>query len=109
LLKQAFNNLLSNALKYTRKGEKPVVSIEARAVHGRVRFTFRDSGIGIAAEHHARIFDVFQRLHSQAEYPGTGIGLAIVRRAAERMEGSAGVESASGQGSRFWIELKEAE
>ena len=67
-----------------------------------------DNGIGIAGEHQDRIFGVFQRLHSLADYPGTGIGLAIVKRAVERMGGRVGVDSAAGKGSRFWIEFRSA-
>ena len=62
-----------------------------------------------APEHHERIFRVFERLHRVTEYPGTGIGLAIVRKAMERMGGSSGVESEAGRGSRFWIELPRAD
>jgi len=75
------------------------------ACGGRVRLWIEDNGIGIAPEHHERIFRVFERLHRATDYPGTGIGLAIVRKAMERMGGSVGVESALGRGSRFWIEL----
>jgi signal transduction histidine kinase len=64
-----------------------------------------DNGIGIAPEHHDRIFMPFERLHHRSEYAGTGIGLAMVKRAIERMGGAVGVTSAHGQGSRFWIEL----
>lgn len=72
---------------------------------GRVRLWVEDNGIGIAPEHHERIFRVFERLHRAADYPCTGIGLAIVRKAMERMGGSAGVESELGRGRRFWVEL----
>jgi signal transduction histidine kinase len=64
-----------------------------------------DNGIGIAKEHQERIFGVFERLHRPEAYPGTGIGLAIVRKAMERMGGRAGVESEPGRGSRFYLEL----
>ncbi len=64
-----------------------------------------DRGIGISREAHALIFEIFQRLHSSAQFEGTGIGLAIVRKAVERMGGHVGVESELGQGSRFWLEL----
>jgi light-regulated signal transduction histidine kinase (bacteriophytochrome) len=74
-----------------------------------LRPTVEDNGIGIAPEHHERIFRVFERLHRSSDYPGTGIGLAIVRKAMERMGGTSGVESQLGQGSRFWIELPRAD
>jgi signal transduction histidine kinase len=70
-----------------------------------IRLWFQDNGIGIAPEHHERIFRVFDRLHSLEAYPGTGIGLAVVRKGMERMGGRVGVESALGQGSTFWVEF----
>ncbi len=71
-----------------------------------VRIWFEDNGIGIPKEARSRIFGMFQRLHREEEYPGTGIGLSIVRKAMERMGGRVGVESEVGRGSRFWIELR---
>ncbi|MBD1888816.1 CHASE3 domain-containing protein [Coleofasciculus sp. FACHB-SPT9] len=73
-----------------------------------VRLWIEDNGIGIAPEHQQRIFRVFERLHGIESYPGTGIGLAIVRKGLERMGGHAGVESQAGEGSRFWIDLPKA-
>jgi signal transduction histidine kinase len=68
-----------------------------------------DNGIGIAVEHQERIFRVFERLHGVETYPGTGIGLALVRKGIERMGGRVGVDSQPNQGSRFWIELVKSE
>ena len=70
-----------------------------------MRIWVEDNGIGIAKEHQNRIFNVFERLHGQETYPGTGVGLAIVKAGVERMGGTSGVESVLGDGSRFWIEL----
>ncbi len=98
-------NLVSNALKFVPPGVKPMIRIRADRPDGRHRLWVEDNGIGIAAEFHTRIFKVFERLNKTEEYPGTGIGLAIVARAMERMGGSVGIESEPGQGSRFWIEF----
>jgi len=105
---QAITNLILNAVKFVAPGVKPRVLVKAQAHGNRVRLWVEDNGIGIAPQFHERIFGVFQRLHRVEEYPGTGIGLAIVRRAIERMKGSSGVESQPGRGSRFWIELEKA-
>jgi len=106
LLSQALVNLLSNAIKFVKPGVRPKVRIRGEANGERSRIWVEDNGIGIAPEYHERIFMVFERLNPQSGYPGTGIGLAIVRRAVERMGGKCGVESALDRGSRFWIELR---
>ncbi|MDD5305561.1 MAG: ATP-binding protein [Elusimicrobia bacterium] len=106
---QAIANLLSNALKFTAPGVEPRIRVKAEVRGKRVRLWVEDNGIGIAPEHQEHIFGVFQRLNKAEDYPGTGIGLAIVRRALERMKGQSGVESSPGRGSRFWIELEKAD
>lgn len=98
-------NLFSNALKYTKPGESPRIKISSEISETKVRLWIEDQGIGIKPEYHEKIFGVFQRLHTADVYPGTGIGLALVRKGIERMGGRAGVISAPGIGSRFWIEL----
>jgi signal transduction histidine kinase len=106
VLAQVLSNLISNAVKFVAPGTRPEVRIRSTEAGGHVRLWVEDNGIGIAREYWDRIFGVFQRLHSVADYPGTGIGLAIVKRAVERMGGRVGVESQQGKGSRFWIELR---
>ncbi|HKS04707.1 MAG TPA: ATP-binding protein [Gemmatimonadaceae bacterium] len=109
VLEQVVANLLSNGLKFVPSGRNPEIRISAERVNGRVRLWVQDNGIGIDPSHHQRIFSVFERLHANEQYAGTGIGLAIVRKGVERMGGHVGVESALGAGSRFWVELKAAE
>ena len=108
-LTQAAINLLSNAIKFVPQGRAPRIRIWAEAGDGRVRLWVEDNGIGIEPAHQERVFQPFQRLHGVESYPGTGIGLAIVRRSIERMGGRSGVVSGPGEGSRFWIELRPAQ
>ncbi len=105
LLSQVLVNLLTNASKFVGAGVQPRITLRADSRGRKARVWVEDNGIGIAPEHHDRIFRVFERLNDSRIYPGTGIGLAIVRRAMEKMKGRAGVESEAGKGSRFWIEL----
>ena len=107
-LVQALNNLFSNAIKFHAPGVAPEVEVSAVRNKDCIRILVRDNGIGIAPEHQERIFQAFERLHGQEEYPGTGIGLAIVKRGLHRMRGDLGLESVSGRGSTFWIELPAA-
>lgn len=107
LLSQALHNLLGNALKFMPEGVVPQVRVRAEDRGAQVRLVVDDNGIGVPEEFHDRIFKVFERLHGDDAYSGTGIGLAIVRRAAERMGGAVGVESTP-TGSRFWIALSSA-
>jgi signal transduction histidine kinase len=104
-LGQVFANLLTNAMKFVAPGVGPLVRIRAERHGPRVRIWVEDNGIGIEPRHHDRLFRIFERLHDQREYPGTGIGLAIVKKAVERMGGECGYESEPGKGSRFWVEL----
>ena len=131
-LVQVLTNLLTNAIKFVKPEVQPQLRVWAEERGSReselgngdstddsplptphslpnwVRLWVEDNGIGIAPEYQDRIFRVFERLHGVETYPGTGIGLAIVRKGIERMGGRVGVVSQSGQGSRFWIELPKA-
>ena len=104
---QVLFNLLSNALKFPVPGVPPRVRLWSEERGAFVRVWVEDNGIGIAPEYQNQIFGLFTRLHGE-KYQGTGIGLAIVQKGVERMGGTVGVESAPGQGSRFWIELRSA-
>jgi PAS domain S-box-containing protein len=106
LLSQIFTNLLENALTYRQASVPLRLAVTWQAEDGAVVVRVRDNGIGIPVEHHQRIFNVFQRLHSEEQYPGTGIGLATVRKSAEMLGGSVWVESEAGSGSTFCVRLQ---
>lgn len=107
-LEQVLTNLITNAIKFVAPGQAARVRIHARSVGSVVCLSVDDNGIGIKLEHQERIFQLFERLHARSSYPGTGVGLAIVRKAMERMGGTVGVTSAAGDGSSFWIELPDS-
>jgi PAS domain S-box-containing protein len=98
-------NLLENAFKFSRSAQPPTVEIGARAEGDRAILWVRDNGIGFDMKFHDRIFEIFQRLQRAEDYPGTGIGLALVRKAMQRMGGRAWAESAPGEGATFFLEI----
>ena len=103
LLQQIFSNLLDNALTYCQEKRKPEISISWQQDKNQAIICVADNGIGIPAEQQERIFEMFHRLHSQDEYPGTGIGLAIVKKAVEMQGGRIWIESEVTRGSKFYI------
>jgi len=108
VLKLVLVHLLSNAFKFVAPGVAPAVTIWAEMHGGAVRLVIQDNGIGIPAEYHDRIFGLFEQLNLPEQYPGTGIGLAIVKKALDRLWGKVDFENAPGGGSRFWIEFPKA-
>jgi PAS domain S-box-containing protein len=104
LLTQVFQNLLSNAIKF-HCGERPIVHVSALQQGSEYLFSIQDNGIGIDPEYFEKIFVIFQRLFSTSEYPGTGTGLAIVKKIVEGHGGTVWVESEIGKGSTFFFSL----
>jgi PAS domain S-box-containing protein len=103
-LVQLFQNLIGNAIKFRRE-EAPQVHISAQRRNNIVTFTVKDNGIGIDPQHSQSIFEIFRRLHTREEYPGTGMGLAICKKIVERHGGHISVQSQPGQGSTFYFSV----
>lgn len=101
----ALRNLVENALKYTRDTSNPRIAVVCRRKDNGVVLAVTDNGIGFDMQYHDHIFKLFQRLHRDDQYPGTGIGLALVRKAIERLGGRVFAQSKPGQGATFTIEL----
>lgn len=104
-LMQLFQNLVENALKYRQPGVPPEISIAAERQDNHWRFKVKDNGLGIDPKHHVRIFELFQRLHTEEEYSGIGMGLAICKKIVERHGGRIWVESTPGNGATFLFTL----
>jgi len=107
LLSQSISNLLSNAIKFVAKDREPEIRIWAESNGSLVKLWVEDNGIGIAQEDQKRIFKMFERVSLEG-YEGSGIGLAVVAKAIEKMGGTVGAESEPGKGSQFWIQLPAA-
>jgi PAS domain S-box-containing protein len=105
-LTQCITNLVENALKFVAPGTTPRVRIGSQVIGDRVRLCVSDNGIGIAPEHYDRIYQIFGRVYSEKTYPGTGIGLVVVKKAVARMGGETGFQSEVGKGTTFWVALR---
>jgi len=107
-LTMSVRNLLDNALKFSATRQPPHITITGTRTEDGVLLAFQDNGLGFDMRFHDRIFAIFQRLHRAEDYPGTGVGLAIVRKAMERMGGRVWAVSQPGQGATFTLQLPEA-
>ena len=105
-MRQLMQNLISNAIKFRREGVKPEVDVSAQVEGDFVKLIVRDNGIGFDPQYSRRIFRVFERLHGRGAYPGTGIGLALCRKIAERHGGTVVADSVPGEGSTFTVTLQ---
>lgn len=108
-IEQLFRNLIANAIKYRRPGVSPQIDVRCQDYGDTWLFSVSDNGIGIAEDHHQRVFLIFQRLHTREEYVGTGIGLSICRRIVERHGGEIWIESDGTHGSTFHFTLLKGE
>lgn len=106
-IKQLFQNLIMNAMKFTEKNVIPKINIAAKEVNDHWQFAVTDNGIGIAEEHNERIFVIFQRLHTRSEYAGSGIGLSHCKKIVELHKGRIWVDSAPGKGSTFYFTIQQ--
>jgi PAS domain S-box-containing protein len=107
-LSQVFTNLFGNAVKFAAEGRKPTIDVRAKVIDGVATISVCDNGIGIAAEHFERIFQIFGRVYADKKYEGTGIGLSIAKKAVQRMGGQISVQSTPGEGTCFSFTLKAA-
>ncbi|HJU83834.1 MAG TPA: ATP-binding protein [Holophagaceae bacterium] len=105
MLRQVWVNLLSNALKYSSREARPRIRVGGEKVDGVRRYFIEDNGVGFDMKYYGKLFGVFQRLHTTGEFPGTGVGLAIVHRVVSRHGGRVWAESAPGQGATFHFEI----
>jgi light-regulated signal transduction histidine kinase (bacteriophytochrome) len=104
-IRQVFQNLIGNSLKYHKATEPPIISIACKETKTHFQFSVTDNGIGISPEYFDKIFIIFQRLHNKDEYSGTGMGLAIAKKITESLGGKIWVRSEEGKGSTFYFTL----
>jgi signal transduction histidine kinase len=105
MLRQVLQNLIGNALKFSARSSEPRIEIGAREQDGKIVYYVADNGIGFDTRHADKLFGVFERLHARLDYPGTGVGLAIVKRLIERQGGDVWAESTPDVGSTFYFTL----
>ena len=104
-MRQVFQNIISNALKYSKRDIQPIIDIKYKREQEFHMISIQDNGIGIDEKYHQRIFEIFQRLHTRDEYPGSGIGLALSRKIMQKLGGEIFVESEICKGSIFILKL----
>ena len=109
LIKLVWNNLISNAIKYSSKENIPEISISSQLKHDRIIYSVKDNGVGFDMNYKHKLFGVFQRLHSESEFEGNGVGLAIVQRIILKHGGKVWAEGEVGKGATFYFILPVSE
>ena len=107
LLKQVWQNLISNAVKYSALKKNPKIEIGSTSSDGKIHYSVKDNGVGFEMQFSHKLFGVFQRLHRDTEFVGTGVGLAIVKRIVQKHNGQVGVQSAPNVGTTFYFSLSQ--
>ncbi len=108
LISQLFQNLIGNAMKFTKKGVSPIINIRATEAEDHFVFSIEDNGIGIIEEQKDKIFDLFSRLHTREEYEGTGIGLAMCKKITQIVQGDIWLDTKEGEGTTFYFSIPKA-
>jgi light-regulated signal transduction histidine kinase (bacteriophytochrome) len=109
LLQHVFTNILSNAIKFSSKKEKPLIEIKSQPKNGELIYSVSDNGVGFDMQYVDKLFGVFQRLHSADEFSGTGVGLAIVQRIIQKHDGNVWAEGLEGQGATVYFSLPDSD
>ena len=104
-IRQVWINLISNAIKYSRNADKPIIEIGSLPDNGSVTFFVKDNGVGFDVQYANKLFKVFQRLHGADEFEGTGVGLAIVEKIISKHGGSVWAKSEPGKGATFYFNM----
>lgn len=105
LLQNVLNNLVSNAIKYSGKNEKPFIEIRSKRGNGELIYSVKDNGVGFDMQYEGKLFGVFQRLHSADEFPGTGVGLAMAKRIISKHKGRIWAQGKLNEGATFYFSL----
>ena len=108
-LRQLFQNLISNGIKFRSENNKPRIEITVQLENGKLIFKIQDNGIGLDKKYHEKVFQIFTRLNSTVKYQGSGIGLAVCKKIVERHGGEIWLESEAGNGTAFYFTITSAQ